>query len=238
MYRTLDTSKLLGTAEQLTQRIKARFPDAGLADVSAEVTHTLRDAAGRAEKIAQPNIPLRVTLIGLLLLIVVGSIASVVIEGGGTLGKAWYLLDSTRGALIYVALFLAFCWTLETRFKRHKAIKAIHEARALVHVVDMYQLAKDPESVADGSAEIGGRSMNAESMSFYLQFCTELLSLVSKIGHLYVQNFPDATALTAADQVETLATGLSHKIWQKIMILQRIRSEQDEAAPLPLPQKG
>src|SRR5438270_484593 len=62
----------------------------------------------------------------------------------------------------------------------------------------------------------------------YLQLCTELLSLVSKIGHLYVQDFPDATSLNAVDQVETLATGLSNKIWQKIQILDRIRSQETE----------
>ena len=57
-----------------------------------------------------------------------------------------------------------------------------------------------------------------------MHFCTELLAVVSKIGQLYVQDFRDADAQTAVDQFEGLATGLSSKIWQKLMILDRISS--------------
>jgi hypothetical protein len=44
---------------------------------------------------------------------------------------------------------------------------------------------------------------------------------VSKIGALYVQSFPDSQALTAVDEIDDLTSGLSQKIWQKIMILDR-----------------
>jgi hypothetical protein len=67
--------------------------------------------------------------------------------------------------------------------------------------------------------------MDADAMGRYLHFCTELLAVVSKIGQLYVQDFLDATAQTAVDHFEGLATGLSSKIWQKLMILDRIRSD-------------
>jgi hypothetical protein len=69
--------------------------------------------------------------------------------------------------------------------------------------------------------------MDADAMGRYLHYCTELLAVVSKIGQLYVQDFPDATAQTAVDQFESLATGLSSKIWQKLMILDRIRSDAE-----------
>jgi len=147
-------------------------------------------------------------------------------------------MAATQGAAVSLAVVLFFFWTLETRFKRRKALKEIHEVRTLIQVIDMHQLAKNPEQVSDGgSVEIGGRPMDATAMTFYLEFCTELLSLVSKIGHLFVQDFPDSIALNAADQIETLATGMSSKIWQKIMILQDIRSDQTETSP-PLPRKG
>ena len=51
-----------------------------------------------------------------------------------------------------------------------------------------------------------------------------------KYGQLYVQDFPDGTALAAVDQFENLATGLSQKIWQKIMILEALGREP-AAAP-------
>ena len=72
------------------------------------------------------------------------------------------------------------------------------------------------------------------AMGRYLHFCTELLAVVSKVGQLYVQDFPDATAQMAVDHFEGLATGLSSKIWQKLMILDRVRTEGEprpDAAP-------
>jgi len=36
---------------------------------------------------------------------------------------------------------------------------------------------------------------------------------------LYVQKFDDGVALSAVNEIEDLTTGLSRKIWQKIMIL-------------------
>ena len=57
---------------------------------------------------------------------------------------------------------------------------------------------------------------------------------MSKIGQLYVQDFPDSAAVTAVDHFEGLATGLSNKIWQKLMILDRIRSDAaDDCSDAP-----
>ena len=59
----------------------------------------------------------------------------------------------------------------------------------------------------------------------YLDYCSELLSLVSKIAALYVQRFDDEVVLGAVNEVETLTNGLSRKIWQKIMILDTTTGE-------------
>jgi len=238
MYRTLNADKLVDTGEKLSQRIEERFPSAGLGEVAREICATLRDSAARAEKIAQPNIPLRIGLVLLVVLLIAGMVALIQLDAGEQLGRIWRAMAATQGAAVSLAVVFFFFWTLETRFKRRKALKAIHEVRTLIQVIDMHQLAKNPEQVSEGgSVEIGGRPMDGTAMTFYLEFCTELLSLVSKIGHLFVQDFPDSVSLNAADQIETLATGMSNKIWQKIMILQSIRAEQ-EAASGPLPQKG
>jgi len=49
-----------------------------------------------------------------------------------------------------------------------------------------------------------------------------MLSLTGKVAALYVQHFDDAVAVAAASEVESLCTGLSRKIWQKIMILEAL----------------
>ena len=45
-----------------------------------------------------------------------------------------------------------------------------------------------------------------------------MLSLVGKVAALYVRNFDDPVSLAAVSEVEALTTGLSRKIWQKLMI--------------------
>ena len=53
----------------------------------------------------------------------------------------------------------------------------------------------------------------------YLDYCSEMLSLVGKTAALYVQEFPDPVAIEAVDRLTNLTTDLSRNIWQKIMIL-------------------
>jgi hypothetical protein len=233
MYRTLNATKLLETSDKLHRRIVNRFPDAGLGEVAGELTATVREGVKRAAQISSPNIPLRIGLFLLMVLIGVFVVLSLMQKEQGTaLGRAWQLLDATRGAAVYLVVMVVFFWSLETRFKRRKALAAIHELRSLAHVIDMHQLPKDPEQFTDReeTIDVGDRKMDPEAMAHYLHFCTELLAIVSKIGQLYVQDFPDGTSLAAVDQVETLAANLSQKIWQKLMIIDRIRSEASPAA--------
>ena len=52
----------------------------------------------------------------------------------------------------------------------------------------------------------------------YLDYCSEMLSVTSKIAAIYVQKFNDVHVLTAVSDVETLCTGLSGKMWQKLQV--------------------
>ena len=59
---------------------------------------------------------------------------------------------------------------------------------------------------------------------------SELLSLTGKIAALYVPRCDDPVVITAVNEVETLCTGLSRKIWRKIMIIQASATQQSRAA--------
>jgi hypothetical protein len=61
--------------------------------------------------------------------------------------------------------------------------------------------------------------MTPYQLTRYLDYCSELLSIVSKLAALHAQYLNDPVILAAVNDVETLAHGLSGKIWQKIMIL-------------------
>ena len=48
---------------------------------------------------------------------------------------------------------------------------------------------------------------------------------MGKIAAVYVQEFDDGVALASAAEIETLTTGLSDKIWQKIAILSTVENQ-------------
>ena len=54
-----------------------------------------------------------------------------------------------------------------------------------------------------------------------------MLSLTGKIAAVYAQEFDDQGAITGASELETLTTGLSRKIWQKIAMLHTIEEESE-----------
>ena len=68
--------------------------------------------------------------------------------------------------------------------------------------------------------------MRGSELIRYLDYCSEMLSLIGKIAALYVQKFDDPVALVAVNEVEELTTSLSRKIWQKIMILNAFTAEE------------
>jgi hypothetical protein len=117
---------------------------------------------------------------------------------------------------------LFFLITLETRIKRRRSLRALHAFRSIAHVIDMHQLTKDPSVVlAQGPATASSpqRGMNKFELSRYLDYCSEMLSLTSKLAALYAQNLPDPVIIETVKDIEALTTNLSSKIWQKITIL-------------------
>lgn len=134
-------------------------------------------------------------------------------------------IESGINDVIFVGAAIFFLLTLESRVKRRRALRAIHELRAIAHVIDMHQLTKDPEWVLDRGRETGvlpPRTMSRFELSRYLDYCSEALSLTGKVAALYIEGFQDEVALQAVNEVEDLTTGLSRKIWQKLMVLYAI----------------
>ena len=114
---------------------------------------------------------------------------------------------------------------IQLAVKRHEALKAFHQLRSLVHVIDMHQLTKDPslvlgtERVKDTAAS-PKRVMTAFELGRYLDYCSEMLSLTGKVAALYAQDLDDPVVVEAVNDIEMLATNLSRKVWQEIAILQ------------------
>jgi hypothetical protein len=228
VYRTLRADRIIDTARQLEARIVERFPESSLGKVAAELTSVAKEAGERCEAIQQSYLSLRIggALVGALGL---GGLIALATRVEVT-PSMWQIenfleeFDAAIGSVVFLGAAFVFLVTLETRFKRRKALEAIGELRAIAHIVDMHQLTKDPEPIiveAHATPSSPKRAMTPFELSRYLDYCSELLSITSKIGALYVQAFPDPVALAAVDEVENLCSGLSRKVWQKIMILDR-----------------
>ena len=227
-YRTLDTSKIVETIEKLERRIGERFPSAGLGKVCAELAETARESRDRLDRIARPNLWLRLASaavlgLGCALLAYVGSIILKLKSDNTDLFGVMQGIEASVNLVIVMGAAVFSLVTLESRWKRRRALDDLHELRSIVHVIDMHQLTKDPgasTSVTPPTASSPARRMAPQELNRYLDYCSEMLSLTAKVAALYAQHSTDSAVLEAVNDLERLTTNLSNKIWQKITIVQ------------------
>lgn len=239
----LDGEKVTQTVTCLRQRISERFPDTGLLTICEQMERISAKTRQRSEEISSPIWWIRVTgwlligLVGIISIVLPSLVASGFREEELTLRALMELGDPVMNEIVLLGALIFFLFSLETRVKRHRALKAIHELRSIAHVIDMHQLTKDPERVVSSAYKSTSLSPKATLDQFqlrrYLDYCSEMLSLTGKMAALYVQNFDDGIALSAVNEVESLTTGLSSKIWQKIMILYGLSEQAEEPVGQP-----
>ena len=230
-YEHLDVRAVVATADAVQARVVARFPDRKLGQVAGAV----RAAAARAAD-AGHRTPLRrvVRLVCALLAaaVVVGTVAALVIvvrdavrAADGRASFDWLpVIESAINDVAFAAIATFFLLTFSQRLDRHAIVAELHRLRSLAHVIDMHQLTKDPERLlsqptpTDASVD---DVMSSVELGRYLDYCSELLSLVAKTAALYSQESHDSLVLDTVSEIEGLTIGLSRKIWQKIALLHR-----------------
>jgi hypothetical protein len=223
----LDPQKVVDTIAALERRITERFAGAGLAHVCGELRGIAATNSKRAKDIARGNGTLRAGIFALLLLGVasIAWIAYLIHSYSTTADNIYSVLQGIEAAanlavLIGAALF--FLVRSEERLKRREALTALHELRSIVHVIDMHQLTKDPSADVNvgKTSSSPPRKLSRFEIARYLDYCSEMVSLTSKVAVLFAQSFPDPDIIDAVSDIERIASGLSQKIWQKIMILE------------------
>ncbi len=243
-HRALDSEKVIATIAALHRRICERFPGAGLASVCDELHTIARENSARAEHISHRNLPLRFVIWMLL--------------AAGAVGLCWivylfYLfprsadnvysvlqgVEAAANLTVLLGAAVFFLVRIEERLKRNSALEALHELRSIVHVIDMHQLTKDPSvtvTVAGTTTSSPQRVLSPYEVTRYLDYCSEMVSLTSKVAVLFGQGFPDPIVIEVVSDIERVAAGLSQKIWQKIMILQSTGAAHAPLlAPAPSP---
>ena len=242
MYQKLDPNKIVETLEKLERRVVERFPGAGLAKVGAELIAIARQTHERSEEIAKPDWRLRTLVgallaLGVVLLVMLGLSIFGNIEAENELFGTLQGIDSAFNILVLMGAALFFMVTLEERLKRRKALRALHELRSIIHVVDMHQLTKDPGSrnvkISAATESSPQRRLTAFELTRYLDYCSEMLSLASKLAALYAERISDAVVVDTVGDIERLTSNLSSKIWQKITMVQTLGGRD-----MPLPRHG
>jgi hypothetical protein len=245
-YRQLDEAQLDQTLRRLRDRVAERFPDSGLSQLSAELVVLSDETRAVVAYLRRPRWAIRIAvgavIAGMSAVVIVAALGMRRISGEvDRLSELAQMLDSATNDIVFLGVAIYFLVTLEGRLKRRKALRSLHQLRSVVHIVDMHQLTKDPErllSPREDTASSPERPMTAPELGRYLDYCSELLSLTSKLAALFVQHFNDPVVLSTVNEVETLGTGLSGKIWQKITLLERTmprdaREPRDPASGSP-----
>ena len=218
-YTQLDEAQIIRTIEELRDRIGTRFPDAGLRRVCEQFLGVSKEVAVTEAYLRRPNWPMRAlgvaAILGLTILLIAIVVLAVQRPLEMSIGEIIQTIEAAVNDIVFFGIAVFFVMTIETRLKRRRALAMLHELRSLAHIVDMHQLTKDPALLASN------QEMSPAELGRYLDYCSDILSLISKVAALLVQHFDDGVVLAAVNEIETLTNGLSRKIWQKITILER-----------------
>jgi hypothetical protein len=149
-------------------------------------------------------------------------------RAGGQTGivDAFQGLEAVVNLVILTSAAVWFLLNVETRIKRARFLADLHALRSVAHVIDMHQLTKDPTMAANGpgaitrTASSPSHDLSGFELARYLDYCAEMLALVGKIAALYMQGLRDPVVIEAVNDIESLTTNLSRKIWQKIALIQ------------------
>jgi hypothetical protein len=235
-YERLEADAVLVTAQRLQARIDARFPDRNLGRVAQRLVAVASDV----QRAAARSLPIRVlrvaglVLIGILLLAAVVSLGAGVVEliaSGGSALSWLAAVETIINDVVYVGIAVIFLWLLPGHLERRRILGELHLLRSLAHVIDMHQLTKDPERFATAfrptseTVEVG---LSPMQMANYLDYCSELLSLVSKTAAVYAERSTDPAVLATISDIENLTNGMARKIWQKLGLVPGVGGRRAE----------
>ena len=239
-YRQLSTEQTIETLQTLKQRIHERFENSSLSKVAEELCDVAKESRAKIEWIDRPHLGLRAMVFGVIILgvlIFAFDVNELVKEHEGriSLAEGVGLMESATNELIVIGAALLFLFSLEVRVKRTRALQVLHDLRAISHVIDMHQLTKDPSRILSPNdaptPSSPKRVLTPFQLTRYLDYCSELLSLIGKLAALYAQSLPDSVVVGAVNDIETLTNGLSRKIWQKIVIINENAAAEMSKAP-------
>lgn len=230
-------NRVVETIEKLLVRILERFGNCGLSRVCAQLCVIAKEDTQRAARIGRSYVWLRALVFVMLVagVVALGWVLTLIDFSKTAADNVYSVLQGIEAAAnltLLTGAAMLFLLKLEERLKRRRALAALHELRSIVHVIDMHQLTKDPSKfiVGTNTPSSPPLELNEFEMTRYLDYCSEMLSLTSKVAVLFGQSLEDLAIAEVVSDIERVGSGLSQKIWQKIIILQELRTTTDAAA--------
>jgi hypothetical protein len=228
MYHALDPARISSTAVEISRRISEQFPGSGLSAVSTTLCGLADASTDRAARLARADWRIRVPVgiaVATMVAVAVFALLRIRVDAGaGSWAELAQGLEASVSNVVFFGVAIFFLLSLETRAKRRIALGGLNELRSIAHVIDMHQLTKDPPSSRRSEAA-GKPIMSQVDIAQYLDYCSELLAVTSKLAALHIQAFNDPVVIDAVNGIQALTLGLSGKIWQKIMILDLVGSK-------------
>lgn len=226
----LGAEHVRATVVALERRILARFPERGLHGVAVQLVELVervtdvsvanRRRIDTARGVSRVLMGLVVLGTGVVLAVAARDVAG---DAGPDSSVDWVpLIESTINDLVFAAIALFFLWSFPERVRRGDILQLLHQLRSLAHIIDMHQLTKDPERLRPDFVRTPlspDPHLSRDELEHYLNYCSELLSLVGKTAALCAEESRDTVVLDTVSTIETLTTGMSRKIWQKISLL-------------------
>ncbi|MFM2101809.1 MAG: hypothetical protein RIR05_795, partial [Bacteroidota bacterium] len=128
--------------------------------------------------------------------------------------------EASINDVIFIIAAIYFLFKAESKIKLNIALKNIQQLRIIAHVIDMHQLTKVPKSIiSNATAHSPQRNLNNFELCRYLDYCSEMLSLTSKISAMFTNDYNDEVVLNSVKEIEALTTSLTVKVWQKIILI-------------------
>lgn len=231
MREPLKAAAVRQTVEELYARVAARFPERGLRRVCADllvIIDEVTSGSSRSQhRIRAARVGSRIAMVAVLVATVVALAMATwdAVSGDGAVDSSLDLLpliETVVNDVVFAGIAVFFLWSFPERLQRGQLLSLLHQLRSTAHIIDMHQLTKDPEQLrpsfvpTSASRPLG---MTRDQVERYLDYCSEMLSLVGKTAALCAEESRDAVVLDTVSTVEQLTVGLSRKIWQKISTL-------------------
>lgn len=234
-FEKVRAEPVLATVRRLEQRIEARFPGRGLHRVAGELGQLVDEVATSTASVRGRRSWLRpLSRAGIVVVVVLATVVMTLAVRAAVMdapddGLAWIpLLESAVNDLVFAGLAIWFLWSVPERLQRQRLLDLLHRLRSMAHIVDMHQLTKDPERLRSSFSPTAASvdiDLTPEQLEHYLDYCSELLSLVGKAAALCAEESRDPLVLDTVSTVETLTVSLERKVWQKIAVLDADRRD-------------